>query len=386
MKKINQVIEDFIKDLSPNMREEFLQILDLKNTKNITEVRKKISSFKESKKFLPVGNFTSNYWTQRGWSIQEANIFKEKNKIDHCKNGSPMNKNFWLCRINPNTGNNYTEEEALYKIRSQRKYNIEYWIERGYNKDDAYNMVRKEQIKNSSKAKEKSLKDPSFYFNRTWNQKGYWIKKGFSEEDAIKKISELQKTIDLDRLIKKYGDIEGREKYNNICNKLKYTNSLQGYRDKYGQLFGDSIFNKKITAQSYSSRESILFFIKVYKILRNNGIMIDDIKWGIKGSKEFFLYDSDRNKIFWYDFTILSKKIIIEYHGSRWHPNPKWDKDKLDRWSLFGMSSSDKLLFDDYKNSIARNNGFHLIELWDHEVVNFDYLKFTNSILSINRD
>ena len=123
------------------------------------------------------------------------------------------------------------------------------------------------------------------------------------------------------------------------------------------------------------SKESLIFFIPIYKKLRNT-IDRSEIFWGIQGSKEYFIWDSEGNRIFFYDFVIPKYKVILEYHGKRYHPNPNWTKEKWNKWDLFGMSSDDKRKLDLYKNKIAEDNEYKLIEIFSDDVkkINIDML------------
>ena len=47
----------------------------------------------------------------------------------------------------------------------------------------------------------------------------------------------------------------------------------------------------------------MLFFKHLYKQLRNY-LEKKDIRWGISGSREYFIRDEEKNRMFLYDFTI----------------------------------------------------------------------------------
>jgi hypothetical protein len=51
-----------------------------------------------------------------------------------------MNVNHWI-----NKG--YSEENAIFKVKSQRKMNVEYWVNKGYSEEDAEIEVLKYQKK-----------------------------------------------------------------------------------------------------------------------------------------------------------------------------------------------------------------------------------------------
>jgi hypothetical protein len=375
MSKGKKELNNFIKDLSEEFKKELLNMVEIKNPTNRSIMDSILMEFRKNKGFTKVGRFTKLYWTQRGWNENDAEIKKKENKVNNQPYGSPMQKSFWLNFENPNTGKKYTEDEAEYKIRSQRKFNVEYWMERGKTLDEAKNEVKKIQTNNSSKMVENLEKNPEKYSARTWNQYKYWMEKnGDSEEDAKRKVSKLQNTINLSKLIEKYGDIEGRERYDNICKNLSISNTLEGYIQRYGEEVGRNKYNKNIESKgltSPTSKESLKFFIPIYKQIRKY-VNREDIFWGISGSKEYFLWDKENSKIFFYDLTIPSKKIILEYHGKRWHPNPSWNREKWEKWELFGMNANEKRSLDLYKNSVAVKMGFTVIEIFSDQRDEFD--------------
>ena len=66
-----------------------------------------------------IGKQTRNYWIARGWSEKEAD--EKRVKIEKSPDTSPFNVNYWL-----NKG--YSKKDAEFKVISQRKLNIEYWL------------------------------------------------------------------------------------------------------------------------------------------------------------------------------------------------------------------------------------------------------------------
>jgi hypothetical protein len=380
MKYIENKIKEFTNDLSGVYLSEFNLILKNNPPLLRKDIDYIIKKFMEIKKFKKVGKSTRTYWLQRGFTDEESTINRDKNRVNLIPNGSPMQIKYWTRLINEKTNDYYTEEEAKYKIKSQRKFNIEYWITRGYSVDEGLLELKNVQIENSKKAVKKSKENPDFYLDRTWNQYKYWMKKhSMSEHDAKLKVSELQKTIDEKKLIEKYGYVEGIERYNNMCKNMSIAGKLEGYISRYGATEGAIKYaekTKKITSGMASvSKESLIFFIPIYKKLRAT-IERNEIFWGIGGSNEYFIWDSAENKIFFYDFVIPQYKIILEYHGKRYNPNPSWSEEKWNKWNLFGMSAEDKRKLDLYKKKIAENNGYKLIEIFSDDVkkINIDML------------
>lgn len=308
-----------------------------------------------------VGSDKRIYWLKRGWCEKDI----ESKRLIKKMPSSPMKVENWLSKINDKTGKLYTEQEAIYKVRSFRKSNIEYWIERGFSKEDSESNVREFQKENSKNFIEKALKNPERYIGRTQTQIQYWIKKGLSREESYIKLKEIQDTSSLSSFIRRYGDEQGLLKYNERLTKLSYTSSRQFYIDKYAVVDGDSIFNniiiKRTVKLNKSSKEAYNFLMPIYKYIRNMGIEIHDIYWGVGSSNEWFI-NFDKC-LFFYDFTIKPLKIIIEYHGISFHPK----ENDLNWVGIYGDKYDDKIKIDKMKIKIAEKNGFKYFAVYSDE-------------------
>ena len=356
--KIKEVIDNKVKNLHPEVEKRVIDAI----LKTDIKCKYKILQFVRKMLDLPsVGSDKKIYWIRRGWSEEETNLKRVVKKMP----SSPMKVENWKNKINEKTGNFYTEEEALFKIRSFRKCNIEYWIERGYNNIDSENKVKEFQKENSEKFIKKAIEYPERYIDRTETQLQYWLKKGFSEEESIKKLNERQNTNSLESFVSRYGDEEGLIKYNNRLNQLSYTSSRKFYVDKYGLEEGNKIFNqiisKRVIGINKSSKEAYYFLKEIYKYIRNNGIDKNDIYWGVGSSKEWFI-NLDKC-LFFYDFTIKPLKIIIEYHGISFHPK----ENDIDWIGAYGMSYDEKIKIDRLKKEIAESAGFKYFHVYSDD-------------------
>lgn len=259
-----------------------------------------------------------------------------------------------------------TIDEAKYKVKSFRKSNSEYWIEKGYSEEDSLKKVKEYQKENSDKFVNKILQNPEKYTDRTQTQIGYWLKKGYSSEDAKLKLSERQNTVSIESLVNAYGEEEGTIRYFKNIDRLKYTSSRSYYIDKYGEEEGSDIYGKILTKRvvpnSKSSKEAYYFLLPIYKYLRKNGIEKSDIYWGVGHSNEWFI--NIDNNIFLYDFAIKSLNIIIEYHGVGFHP-----KEGQTEWkSIYGDTDYEyKINFDKLKETYAIEKGFEYIKVFSDE-------------------
>lgn len=213
---------------------------------------------------------------------------------------------------------------------------------------------------------------------------GYWLKQGFSMDEAISKVQQIQSTNTIQRYITKYGEIDGPIEFDRRKNKWvelmsdtlickKRSLGLWRYIERYGEINGKQKYltmrkNRNETSRIGSaSSESIIACHAIIKLLDDNGIKY---YVGVENNKEWFIYDKKLERPFFYDLTIPSLSIIIEYHGETFHPNPKWEDTKWDAWKcLFNNRSADEVyLVDQYKKRLAEDNGWTIYEIYSSEV------------------
>jgi len=121
-----------------------------------------------------------------------------------------------------------------------------------------------------------------------------------------------------------------------------------------------------------ASQESLIIFNPLITWCLENKILYDDIYVGQNDKKEYFI--SSNKNIFFYDFTIKSKKIIIEFNGISFHA-----KEDSKEWKnpFTNESISDNLKKSKLKKDIAMKNGFKIIEIWSDEypIINLELCK-----------
>lgn len=321
----------------------------------------------------------------------------------------------WVTKINPETGVLFTEDDAKIHVKSFRKNSKYYWMKRGYSEVDGITKCKEFQ---KSTAK-KSAKVTTGVDDRTITQYKYWMNRGYSEYNAKLKVSELQNTFSLDICIAKYGEIDGKTRWddrqklwhktlhaNNDMDIVNATKSctLLSFVEKYGVITGKKKYKKlckiknrdlylvektyniigdmydtffktysallhaKNDRKGQASTDSLRILLPLYRRFRRMSVKRDDIMIGVTGSKEYCIVNN-RQKRF-YDFTILSENLIVEFNHKSWHPNPdimtkyEWDswKHPFDR----SKSAKDKYIYDMKKNEIAEKAGFTVITVWSH--------------------
>jgi len=300
-------------------------------------------------------------------------------------NYSPFSKEFYIFK------KGMSEEDAIKEAKSKRPCNKEYWIRKGYSEEEAVNKVKEHQVKSGNIFKEKIRKNKNLRISP--NQIKYWINKGYSEEEAKKKVSERQTTFSKEICIEKWGSEEGLRRWERRQNKWQKTLSLKSDEEmcdinkrkaitlermieKWGKEEGEEKYKNWLIAitsfNNFASKEATYFFDEIYDFLLENYNINDERIYYRKDDvkKEFFLLDEELN-IYFYDFCIRDYKIIIEYHGEKFHPNKNvMTEEEFSNWKqLFTGFSSDVILNKDkHKKEIALSYGFKFLEIFSNDI------------------
>ena len=364
----------------------------------------KIIRFEYAKKVYCYGNNPECYGIRLNSNSFEfiskvENItIEEAKKVLKSRNSSPFYIENWDSK----------EEYKEYQSRDINFFINKYGEEEGYIKYNNY--VKKISYSNSldryineygKEMGEKIFKDIS---NRKDSMSyDFFLKK--NKNDTSVAIAEYNNRLDsvnvsVEKWVQKYGYKEAIEKHKLRVDKSNDTFSrnpdkeriyklrsvtIDNLYNKYGDynLALDKYFNwlRKVTVPlSRSSKESLLVFNYVIKWCLINGIDYDDIYIGTNNKNEFFIKDG--KNIFFYDFTIRSKKIIIEYNGVKFHPkneNSNW-VNPFDK----KITSEEAYNKQKYKINLAENNGFSILEIWsdgeDNYNICIDFIKKTLKI------
>lgn len=266
------------------------------------------------------------------------NSTRSRKDWEHIKwqSGNSNRFQFYLNKINPETGKMYTEYEAKLKIKNkQAKGLTSFW--------------------NDVKCGKK------YYTPST--SLAYFLNKGLSLLDAKRALYDKQCTFSLEKCIQKYRNDKGIEIFNKRQEKWQKSLNNKTEEEKLDiKIRKLSNFNVR-----FYSNESIKFFDEMLNILNLDfGIKIN--KYLYKG-KELFLIDSDNN-IYFYDFCIPDLKFIIEYNGSHIHPNKnKLNENEWKNWkSAYSKESADLIYKKNmHKLNLAKNNGYKIYEIWDND-------------------
>jgi hypothetical protein len=246
----------------------------------------------------------------------------------------------------------------------------EYWIYRGYTEDQADKKVIESQ-------KEKSDKVKKHHNNATMD---YWLKKGYSKLEAIEKIRKRQSTFSKNLCIEKYGEIDGLKKWrarqvnwqktlhDKSIEELKRINKLKGVTlenmiRKWGEIDGTEKYNDwKLTlggrGKSVSNISQKLFFSILENIIDKNNVKFE------KHQKKFYIKED--KKFYYYDFKYHNK--IIEFNGDLFHANPLlYNSEEYPNFYYPNLTSKEIWKTDKIKLEKLDNIDMRYLIIWESE-------------------
>jgi hypothetical protein len=293
---------DSIGNLHPDLYAKLLE--DLENSPLISNLALLRSHVVKLLNLPSNGRNTINYWLARGWPKQQAYYnTKEHNKFKN--HVSAYSREFWISKINLETGKHYTIEEADYERNSRRPVKKEYWMKKGYSENEAIEKAKKTS-KNLSLKGHKNRKDPDLMRVNNKLCIEYWTLRGHSKEEAKKIISANQSTFSLDTCIKKHGEEKGKEIW--LKRQEKWQNTLKQKSDAEIE-----DINKRKFAYNPDRFENITEcvekIVEVYgeKVILNEEEFLNKIKNDLEKStyKKYWTPDKYVKTIPLYQFIVL---------------------------------------------------------------------------------
>lgn len=274
--------------------------------------------------------------------------------------------------------NKYGEEEGKRKWKEycdRQAYTCSYeyfkekfnMSEEEFNKYNKSRAITKESMINKYGEDEGNKRWKEYCKKQSYtNSEKYFIEK-YGEEDGKRKYLEINflKSHTLDSYIKKYGQMEGSERYNNYIKTIQKIRSKEQYKN-YIECKHNSFAYSKISQDLFLELDSI--YSKKYK----------NIYYGIKEDVgEFSIHDDEKNKQYYYDFVIEDIKFCIEFNGDYWHCNPNIYKPsdivKIGGKEIKVIDIWEK---DNYKINKLKELGYNVIIIWEK-----DYRKNPDDIL-----
>lgn len=203
-----------------------------------------------------------------------------------------------------------------------------------------------------------------------------WTKEQFDQYNSSRSQT-------LEKMITRYGEVEGTKKWQDYCERQAYTNTKEYFIEKYGKDLGyqkyleinksKSVSNPNILSKKLGitineavdiivSRQKNLFSSNLEKefinLIENNFGKLEHSSI----SKPFGKWSDYLNTYVVYD--IKHKNCIIEFNGDYWHGNPKIYKEDF---IIRGISVKDIQKRDHLKLKTVEDLGFKTLVVWEYD-------------------
>jgi len=265
-----------------------------------------------------------------------------------------------------------------FDFKAMSSKNPEHWIKKGYSEKEAKELV-KGQISHMQKVyQEKKKKNPGKYKVSFNTNIEYWLKKGYSEKEAELKVKERQATGSLKNFQKRYGQEEGIEKWRarqvkwqetldkkspeekTRINKLKGV-TLENMIRKWGEVEGPEKYDNWLKTKHYFySPISQKFFFKILEFIEDK----ENVKFGEHNNEKYF---QTGNKTYAIDFFYNRK--AIEFNGDKFHANPEIYNDNDTPSPFSNLMAQEIWELDKKKNNEIRKK-YKLLVIWEQEYKN----------------
>lgn len=325
---------------------------------------------------------------RRKQNIEEnVNYFCKKNNLQLTQQQENQVKDCFLLYENTFS----SKSKLCQYLKHFIKYDLKFWKQR---------LKKLTQIKLKGVTKKKflllygkkeTLERWRSYIEKQSTTNSYEYKEqkyGWSKQDFLN--YNKSRSITIENMVKKYGEVIGLEKYNEYISKQKYSGcSLEYFIEKYGKIKGIEFYNNlcKQKAQNllnYINRYGEIDGRKKYRNYiesRSNyySKSSQELFWKIKTNnchfaeynKEFGLLSE--KKYYFYDYVDTKLKKCIEYNGDYWHCNPEIYSS--DYKTHYGYTASEIWNNDEEKLNFIKSKGYDVMIVWES-----DYIKDMNNI------
>jgi hypothetical protein len=347
--------KDYLNNIKNRLTPYDVQYWKNKGFTNLSEINDKILNYKNEKK-TSLDGFIKRHGKEKGTVLY--NEWREKCSFD---------TNKLISIYGEEKTKQINKSKAISKQSMIKKYGEEEGNKRYENWKLSVGLTKEQMIEKHGIEKTNEI------INSKLISKENFIKK-YGEEEGNKRYENWKLSVGLtkEQMIEKHGI----EKTNEIIKNRTHT--LNNYIDKYGEIEGSfryNIFIEKIlnSNKTNSSKEADNFFLYIIKYFNIDTSVI----YTSSLNKEYFLYNNETKKYYLYDFTIIKDdiKIIIEYHGTKFHP--KTINDNTDNFIFLKSPQQveEKRNYDFNKKEFAIKKGFNVLEIWSDEENKLEKIK-----------
>lgn len=281
------------------------RFLNYKSVKSVL-IRDDVSSYERAviDEFFAIHDFRSeqdNFKRYATW-LQQGKVNWEELNLE-LKKHERMSIEYFMILYGQSEGKCRWDRHVNH-ITKNLSTNVDYWLTRGYNIEDANSKISEIQKRRSQKSAQfRNSRQSSIWC------KEYWLSRGYSEDESVTMVS-LSQRRDLSYYTEKYGDDEGELRFTMSKNRRKAT-WVEKSNDEL------AIHAEKTRPKTYNENGQEIQAIRMF--IEQNGIDIESAT---------VMYGAPRDQFYqWipdvgfrrYDLAILGDNgepnIIFEYHG-----------------------------------------------------------------------
>lgn len=171
-----------------------------------------------------------------------------------------------------------------------------------------------------------------------------WTKEKFQQFNK-------ERAVTLENLIKKHGEEVGTVKWENYCERQKYTCTLEYFKKTHGPDVGEQKYFNFVRKRSCNKAVSNIELV-VFEECKE---IIPELEQQISIGHPYY------NP---YDFGSVHKRKLIEFYGTYWHCDPRqFTEEFLVRQR--NMTAKEIRSRDQAKRSLAINQGFKVFVIWE---------------------
>lgn len=245
------------------------------------------------------------------------------------------------------------------------------------------NCIRKHGEEKGKEVFEEYRRKQAYTNSFEYKHKKYgWTKEQYDEYNKSRSVT-------IDNLIKRHGEEKGKSIWDKYIEKQSYTSTneylidkfgedkakyiillksrdINGYILKYGEEEGRKKYEKYLKSSNdkkHYSKFSQLFFDNLVSSLKENGL---NFKY-CYGDNEHWKWSTE-NKLYFFDFYIPELRLVIELNGDYWHCNPnKYDSEYVHQ--LRHMTAKEIWEYDEHRNLIISNEMKYNLEIvWESNI------------------
>jgi len=291
----------------------------------------------EKKYYNPL---TGNWFSVTKHLVRELKTLNVTNEEFYLKYGEEHMKDIWKKNTTDEKHGDSRNNNTCKHCRKEVKFNEQHWeypIFCSFSCSTKWMAINTNRVQEAMETNARKRKENPLH-NATPVMKSYWTNKGFTEEEAIEKVKERQATLVMGKFIEKYGEEEG---------KIKYQLRMENWKESL----------KKTGMYSGYSQVSNALFEKLQQAFPNKKLYYGEEEKSVRCG----------DKILWPDCLCEETKTIIEFYGDYWHCNPK----KYNGVDIckFNKSKNNQDIWDKDKTKYENlvKYGYNVLVIWEDE-------------------